>query len=226
MGRIHLISLFAVCLAISVGISSWLRPEIKQNEPAVDTKLEEQFERLSRRLEGFEDRLKDLAISAKARSVPTAVSAQPPVTTASQPMSSTLETPDAAAAQALEEVDQMMADNPDLRREAREQYRGRIDEIIAHQGVDSERTHVFWETVMTTVDDFVKVDTSVEEASCSDAFCRLVVRHEDRTSQSQFLDQVQGRPGFRDEGIAHVEEDGTTFIYLVRDGDSFPNTIF
>lgn len=222
MGRISIISLFAICLLSSVGISTWLQPDVKKTESAPDAQFQEQIDGLSRRFEQFEDRLTNVAASVMARSASTSSDAQIPKAETPQTPSSAPEAIVPEPAQAFEEPDLTPPDDPYAQSEDRRDYRWQIDQVIAHQGINPELTQTFWDTVITTVEEYVEVDANVEELSCSNSFCRLVVHHEDRTSQSQFLDQIQGQPGFQDEGIAHLEEDGTTFIYLVLDGGGFP----
>jgi hypothetical protein len=113
-------------------------------------------------------------------------------------------------------------ESPEQREQKRANYRITLDDAIFRQGYDYERREVFETHADEVIGAFEGSGIQVEDIACSAAFCRLVTRHADRESQFAFLDQIQGRPGFLGEGIAHVEPDGLTFVYVAQGEGGFP----
>lgn len=111
---------------------------------------------------------------------------------------------------------------PEERQYLRERYRAALDDRLGARGIDPEASQNFSSSAVELLSAFEEDAVSIEDTTCSDAICRMVARHPDRDSQDRFLNEIQGHPGFDGEGIAHVEPDGLTFIYVAPNGGRLP----
>ncbi len=105
-------------------------------------------------------------------------------------------------------------------------YRENLDQIIAQDGVDNNQTVKTREKMYSTIDEFSRNQVHIEAMNCSTSYCKAVFIHESPNEQEEFMEDIQGRPGFLKAGIAHTEYDevngARTFIYLAESGIKFP----
>lgn len=110
--------------------------------------------------------------------------------------------------------------------ETRLAVRDSIDEHIGYEGINVELSEQLIDSISGTIETYVTAQGAIEDVTCSDTYCRIVIFHDEGQDQMDFLSQVQGREGFRDAGIAHVESDGTTYVYLAPGMEQFPLDLY